>query len=105
VLLSRDMSAEGTPDQVLAIFGKFESLVIVTHDRDFTKYRQMLPTHARREFSEGAAQLMMDVEYGQSLQRIRDEIRAVEFVYEEALAARKPFIMTIQKVGYRVISK
>ena len=99
------MSAEGTPDQVLAIFGKFESLVIVTHDRDFIKYRQMLPTHARREFSEGAGRLMMDVEYGQSLQRIRDEIRAVEFVYEEALAAHKPFIMTIQKVGYRVISK
>ena len=103
--MSKDVSAEGTPDQVLAILGKFESLVIVTHDKDFSKFRPMLPTHVRREFSEGAGRLLLDADYGRSLQRMQDEIRAVEFVYEEALAAHKPFLMTIQKVGYRVISK
>lgn len=43
IILSREVTGVSAPDQLIAVFGKYESLVIVSHDNDFRKYRQLLP--------------------------------------------------------------
>lgn len=66
VLLVRDVLATSSPDQLLALFGKYERLVIVSHDKDFRKYRHMLPEHERSRFTTGAGRLFLDVAYPKS---------------------------------------
>ena len=102
ILYSRDVTGVAAPDQLIAIFGKYESLVIVSHDSDFKKYRQLLPEHERRKFSEGAGRLHLDVPYARSVQRVADEIEAIEFHYSQATRRRRPFLMTIMKATIKV---
>jgi hypothetical protein len=79
IILSREVTGVSTPDQLIAVFGKYESLVIVSHDNDFRKYRQLLPQHERRRFLEGAGRLLLDVPYERSAQRVEEELEAIEF--------------------------
>ncbi len=102
VLHSRDMTFVSAPDQLIAIFGKYESLVIVSHDKDFKKYRQLLPQHERRRFSEGAGRLHLDVPYARSVQRVNDEFEAIEFHYQQARKRGRPFLMTVAKATIKV---
>lgn len=100
--MSRDVLAAGAPDQMLAVLGRFESLVIITHDNDFKKYRQMLPDHLRNRFTTGAGRIWLDVPYTRTLVRIQEEIRQIEFAYAECVTENRPLIMTIQKGGTKL---
>lgn len=105
VVLARDVLATSSPDQLLALFGKYERLVIVSHDRDFKKYRAMLPEHERSRFRAGAGRLFLDVAYPKSPQRVAEELESIEFHYWQAQKRHKPFLMTILDVGIRVVTK
>ena len=105
VIQSRDVLAISAPDQLLALLGKFESLVIVTHDKDFRKYRQMLPDHGRSRFTAGAGRLQLEIAYELSLQRVTEEIENIEHHYRQAIRRRVPFIMSIQKANIRITTK
>ena len=102
ILHSRDVTYVSAPDQLLAIFGKYESLVIVSHDSDFKKYRQLVPQHERAGFSKWAGRLHLDLPYERSVQRVAEEIEAVEFHYYQARKKNKPFLMTIKKGTLRI---
>jgi hypothetical protein len=102
VLQSREVIGRSSPDQVLALLAQVESLVIVSHDQDFKKFRAMVPEHLRSRFSAGAGRLWLDVPYDRSLDRIRQEIEVIEFHYEQALRNHKPFIMEIRKTRIAV---
>jgi hypothetical protein len=102
IILSRDVIAMGSPDELLVVLGKFESLVIVTHDRDFRKYRRMLPDHLRKNFSSGAGRLLLGIQPNRSLIRIEEEIESVEFHYRQAVRAGRPFLMEIMDANIKI---
>lgn len=105
IVLSKEALAISAPDQLLALLGKFESLVIVTHDKDFRKYREMLPEHERSRFTAGAGRLQLEVPYEQSPQRVAEEIENIEHHYHQAVRRRKPFLMSIQKATIKITTK
>ena len=104
VIYSRDVLAAAAPDQLIAILGKYESLVIVTHDRDFKRYRKLLPEHERSRFTEGAGRLQLEVDYSRAAARLEEEIDVVEFFHLRALRERRPFLLSIQRAGVKVIN-
>ena len=104
VVFSRNVLATAAPDQLLAILGKYESLVIVTHDRDFKRYRKLLPEHERSRFSEGAGRLQLEVDYSRAAARIEEEIDVIEYFHQRARRERRPFLMSIQKTGIKVVN-
>ena len=105
IIHSREVLANSAPDQLLALFGKYESLVIVTHDKDFRKYRKMLPEHERSRFTAGAGRLQLEVKYEHSSRRVEEEIENIEHHYFQAQKRKTPFIMSIQDVNIKVITK
>jgi len=94
---SRDVTYVSAPDQLLAVFGKYEFLVIVSHDSDFKKYRRLVPQHERAGFSKWAGRLHLDMPYERSVQRVTEEIESIEFHFQQARKQHKPFLMTIKK--------
>lgn len=102
VILSRDVTASATPDHVIAPYGKYESLVIVSHDRDFRKYRKLLPDHERSRFTAGAGRLQLEIDYARSPQRVAEEIEAIEFHYAQAQIRHKPFLMVIMDANIKI---
>ena len=83
VVLARDVLATSSPDQLLALFGKYE----------------------RSRFTAGAGRLFLDVAYPKSPQRVAEELESIEFHYWQAQKRHKPFLMTILDVGIRVVTK
>ncbi len=102
VYLSRELTEEGTPDTVLAILSKYESLIIVSHDRHFRAYTKLLSEHERRRFAEGAGRLQLEVPGAQARPRIQQEMALIEFHYEDCLRRRRPFLMTIRRNNVRL---
>jgi hypothetical protein len=102
IILSREVTGISAPDQVIAVFGKYESLVIVSHDNDFRRYRKLLPEHERKPFQRGAGRLLLDVPYERSAERVAEEIEVIEFHYEQAQKRGIPFLMTISKGTVKV---
>jgi hypothetical protein len=100
-----DVVVVAAPDQLLALLGKYEALVILSHDRDFRKYRSMLPEHERSRFTAGAGRLWIRVSYPRSLQRIIDEIENIEHHYRQSIRRNVPFIMEIQDATIKVTTK
>lgn len=105
VVLSRDVLAASAPDQLLSLLGQYEALVVVTHDRDFRKFRQMLPEHERSRFSAGAGRLHLDVPYVLSPRRVEEEMENIEHHFRQALRRKVPFVMTIQKENIKITTK
>lgn len=105
VIYSRDVLATSAPDQLLAVLGKYENLVVVTHDKHFRKYRALLPEHERSRFSQGAGRLSIEVAYEKSPQRVAEEIENIEYFYIQALRNRRQFLMSIMDVNIRVTTK
>jgi hypothetical protein len=105
VIRSRDVVAAGTPDQVLVILGSYESLVIVTHDRDFRRFRSMLPPGERSRFSKGSGRLQLEVDYAKAPLRVEEEIENIEPHFAQALKRNVPFIMAIMDASIRITTK
>lgn len=103
-ILSREVLATSAPDQLIMLLGSYESLVIITHDKDFKKFRKLVPQNERNRFSSGAGRLLLSVPNDRALQRVAEEIESIEHHYGQAVKRRKPFDMIIQKATLRIRS-
>lgn len=102
VLLARDITAAGTPDAVLAVLIAHESMVIVTHDRDFRSIRRLLPEKDRRRYARGAGRLQLDIPEIHAAAYLEDHLPLLEFYYEDCQRKGKPFQVIIQKSGVKL---
>lgn len=105
VVRSRNVLAAGTPDQLLALLGRFESLVVVTHDRDFRNFRKLLPEGERTQFSRGSGRLQLEIAYEKALMRVSEEIENIEHHYHQAQKNERLFLMTIQDANIKITTK
>lgn|SRR6476661_10959356 len=97
--------AAGSPDELVVLYGSYEHLIVVTYDRDFRKFRQLLPEHERNRFSKHVGRLQLEVGYEKSPVRVREEMANIEHFVSQARERGKPFLMSIQDSGIKVTTK
>lgn len=102
VIRAQDVFDAGTSDVVLAVLIAHESMVIITHDRDFRRIRQMLPERERRRYARGADRLQLDVPEMDVRRHIEERLPLIEFHYEDCQRTGKPFQMILQKSGVKI---
>ena len=101
VIRANDATAAGTPDAILAVLVAHESMVIVTHDRDFRSIRKMLPEKDRRRYARGAGRLQLDVPETDARAYIEEHLPIIEFHYADCQRKQQPFQAIIQKSGIK----
>jgi hypothetical protein len=104
VLWSREAFSPSAPDRLLLFGADTEGLVVVTHDKDFSNLRSLVPEGHWRKFERGAGCLSLRVKETQAVHRLRQEIRNVEHLHQEAAHEHRRFIMTISDTGFRVVT-
>lgn len=102
VLLSRDLTAEGTPDTILAVLTAYESLVVISHDRHFRAFRNLLPEHDRNRLARNAGRIQLEVPEARARARLEQALPLIEFSYAECRRNGTPFMMIIQKAGIKL---
>lgn len=102
VIRAQDVFDAGTPDRTLAILIAHESMVIITHDRDFRRIREMFPEQDRRRYAHGAGRLQLEVPEMDAKRHLQERLPLIEFHYEECQRAGKPFRMILQKNGVKI---
>lgn len=101
VYLAREIIAPGTPDHILATISAIDSLILVTHDRDFKQFLNMIPHGHRARVAKGSGRLQLLINEATARQRLEFEIGMLEVYYERCLEADQVFFVTIQKSGVR----
>lgn len=104
VLYSRDVLSTMSPDQLIAFTAETRGLVVVTHDKDFKRYRELLAGGFRQRFEQGAGRISLTMRESLALKRITEEIDAIEFNYVRALRGNTRLIMQITSTTYSVTS-
>jgi hypothetical protein len=82
VLYSRDVLSSMSPDQLVLFTAETQGLIVVTHDKDFKRYRELLAGGFQRRFERGAGRISLSVRETRALQRIMEEIDTIEFFYD-----------------------
>jgi predicted nuclease of predicted toxin-antitoxin system len=85
VLYARTSLGSMSPDQLIAFTAETRGLVVVTHDKDFRRFSQLLPVGFQRRFARVAGRISLNVKEPRAVQRIREEIEAIEFHYAQAV--------------------
>lgn len=102
VLLSRDLTAEGTPDTILAILTSHESLVVISHDRHFRSFKTLLPEHDRNRLARNAGRIQLEIPEARARARLEHALPLIAFSYAECRRTGTPFMMIIQKAGIKL---
>lgn len=101
VLLSRDLTAEGTPDTILAILTSRESLVVISHDRHFRSFKNLLPEHDRNRLARSAGRIQLEMPEVRARDRLEKALPLIEVSYADCRERGVPFMMTIQKANMK----
>lgn len=101
VLLARNVFAAGTPDRLLAVLTANESLVVVTHDRDFRAITKLLPEEGRSQFRKGAGRIQLSVPEVDARVYLQRHLPLIEMKYEMCLQDGTPLLVEILKTVLR----
>ncbi|MEA2584902.1 MAG: hypothetical protein QOF33_2987 [Thermomicrobiales bacterium] len=93
-----------SPDQLIAFTAETRGLVVVTHDKDFRRFSQLPPVGFQRKFARGAGRISLSVKEPRAVQRVREEIEAIEFHYAQALRRGQRLLVVIGDTGIQVTS-
>lgn len=103
VILSTDYLAAGTVDQIVASVAVRSPMILVTHDRDFRRFKELLAKSDQTWIAKGSGKLQLSVHQSVSVQRVDREIDMIEFHYQRCLSRGTPFYMEIKDSLVRVI--
>lgn len=78
VLLVRETLGRSSPDQLIAFTAAMQGIIVVTIDKDFRRFRQLLPEGGRAAFAAGAGFIQLAVKESRDVARLRDEIETIE---------------------------
>lgn len=101
VYLSRDITAPGAPDHLLATITAIDSLVFVTHDKDFKNFLKVLPKGHKIQMSKGSGRLQLLIPEAAAKARLEAELDFIELYHERCLRLSETFFVTVQKTGMR----
>lgn len=89
VSLVREVLGRASPDQLIAVTAELQGVIVVTLDKDFTRFKQLLPEGSRNRFASGTGTIRLAVRESRLVARPRDEIDTIEGYAERALREGK----------------
>jgi len=103
VQLARLRLRQDSPDQLLAFASAVEGLVIVTHDGDFRRYKDLFPQGYRTQARRLTGRIYLNLEPARAAARINTLMEVIEFHHADAAKRRLRFLMTITETNCSVI--
>jgi EAL domain-containing protein (putative c-di-GMP-specific phosphodiesterase class I) len=104
VLYSREVVGRMSPDQLIAFAAETRGLIVVTHDRDFRRYREMLAGGFQRRFEQGAGRISLSVRENRAVARLSEEIETIEFQYERTQREGRRLLLEITETTINFVS-
>lgn len=87
VQLVRETLGRAAPDQLIAITAELQGVIIVTFDKDFGRFKKLLPEGQRQGFVSGAGVIHLAMRETRGVARLRDEIEMIEIYVDRATRA------------------
>jgi hypothetical protein len=78
VQLVRYTLGRASPDQLIALTAAFQGIIMVTFDKDFRRFQQLLPQGNRGAFVAGAGFIHLAMKETRGVNRLQDEIETIE---------------------------
>jgi hypothetical protein len=100
VLYLRDVLSSMSPDQLVAFTAETQGLIVLTHDKDFKRYRDLLAGGFQRRFEQGAGRISLSVRETRAVQRMIEEIDTIEYLYERCQREGTRLIMQITETNF-----
>jgi predicted nuclease of predicted toxin-antitoxin system len=88
VVLARDALARSTPDQLVAITGAIAGRIVVTHDKDFTRFARLLPQGFRLPLKT-FGRIHLNIREDLAAARVTDLMPVIESIYRHAMDNRR----------------
>lgn len=76
--LVRESLGRASPDQLIAVTAALQGVIVVTFDKDFKRFKRLLPEGQRTAFVAGAGAVYMAMKESRGVARLRDEIETIE---------------------------
>lgn len=95
VFYTRDVLSSMSPDQLLAFTAETQGLIVVTHDKDFKRYKNLLAVGFRKQFERGAGRISIQTREPIAVRRISEEIEMIEIIYTRMQQAGKRMLISI----------
>lgn len=94
VRLVRELLGRAAPDQLIAVTAELQGVIVVTFDKDFSRFRKLLPEGQRSGFVAGAGVLHLAMREPRGVARLTEEIEIIEMYV--ARAAREGKVVRIR---------
>lgn len=105
VMLAREVLGAMAPDHLLAILADEHGLVVVTHDKDFKRFRTLLPTGTRRQTEQTGGRIHLTISEQDAVARVAELRDIIEFQHDRARRFGHRFMLTITSTSYNVQDK
>src|SRR4051812_4530781 len=89
VALVRNLLGARATDKLVAFTACDQGLVVVTHDRDYRRFHQLIAFGAHNKFSLGAGRISLGVTEPRAAVVIQEHMEEIEFYYARAIASRQ----------------
>lgn len=101
VVLATDYLASGTPDQIVASVAVQSPMVLVTHDRDFRRFRSLLSEGGQSWIAKGSGKLQLSVHQTEAVEKVSRHLDVIEFYYRQCLLKEESFYVEIKPTVLR----
>jgi hypothetical protein len=95
VLYARDLLQQDSPDPLLAVAAALEGLIVVTHDRDFRRYRELFPQGFRTQARHATGRIVLMIDEAKAAARVADVIELIELQHAFAVRRGIRFMLTV----------
>lgn len=102
VVLATDYLASGTPDQIVASVAVQSPMVLVTHDRDFRRFRTLLSASGQGWIAKGSGKLQLSVHQSEAVEKVSQHLTVIEFYYRQCLLSEEMFWVEIKPTVLRL---
>jgi hypothetical protein len=103
VQLSRVRLRQDSPDPLLAFAAAVEGLVVVTHDGDFRRFKDLFPQGFRTQARKLTGRIYLNVSEVRAATRVNTLMEVIEFHYADAVKRRIRLMMTVTGTNCSVI--
>lgn len=84
VMLVRELLGRSSPDQLIAITADFEGIIVVTMDKDFTRFRTLIPEGSLGRFKAGSGAIRIATDEAIAAARLENQMDIIEFYFDRA---------------------
>lgn len=91
----RDLLGADAVDRVIAVTACDQGLIVVTHDRDYRKFQQLIAIGARNEFALGSGRISHSVPEPKALETLTRHMEEIEYFYQRAIISGQRLLIRV----------